>query len=70
MPKEMRKKFGIEKKAIAVETLEGILIKPVPSVKEEIGSLKKLFRKKTAKELLDEARLKDAKREKKLEAIA
>jgi len=70
VPKEMRKKYGIEKKALAVEMPEGILIKRLPSVGEEMGSLKKLFRKKTARELLSEARIMDVKREKKLEGLA
>ncbi len=37
---------------------------------EEMGSLKKLFKEKTANELLAEVRLMDRKREKKLEGIA
>lgn len=69
LPKEMRERHSIGKKAIAVETPEGILIKRIPTVEQEMGSLKKLFKGKTARELLTEARLKDRKREKRPEAI-
>jgi AbrB family looped-hinge helix DNA binding protein len=69
LPKEMREKLGIDKKAVAVETKEGILIKPLPRVEDEMDSLKKLFKGRTAKELLSEARKRDIDREKKLEGL-
>jgi len=67
LPKEMRERKGIGRKAVAIETPEGILIKRIPAVGEEMGSLKGLFKGKTAKELLAEARLEDRKREERLE---
>jgi bifunctional DNA-binding transcriptional regulator/antitoxin component of YhaV-PrlF toxin-antitoxin module len=68
LPKEMRVKYGINKKAVAQETSEGILIKPIQTVEEKMGSLKELFKEKTSKELLVESRKMDEVREKKLEA--
>ena len=68
LPKRMREKHRIGRRAIAVETSEGILIKPLPSVEEEMGSLRELFKNKTARELLSEVRSEDAKRERRLEA--
>lgn len=68
LPKRMREKHRIGRRAIAVETSEGILIKPLPSVEEEMGSLREVFKNKTARELLSEARSEDTKRERRLEA--
>jgi bifunctional DNA-binding transcriptional regulator/antitoxin component of YhaV-PrlF toxin-antitoxin module len=56
IPKEMREKYGMKDKAIAIETEEGILFKALPSPSDERGSLKTLLKGKTAKELLEEAR--------------
>lgn len=69
LPKQMREKLGIDKKAVAVETKEGILLKPLPRVEDEMGSLKKLFNDQTAKELLSKARKRDLIREKKMEGL-
>ena len=43
IPKKLREKYGIRKKALVVGINEGILLKPVPDPSEERGSLKKLF---------------------------
>ena len=69
LPKEMRERKGIGRKAVAVETREGILIKRIPAVEEEVGSLKGLFKEETAKDLLAEGRREDRRREKRLEGI-
>ena len=66
IPKELRDKFGIGDRVLVVETGEGILFKPLPRPEDEFGSLKKLFGGKTAKEVLDEARIRDRVREKEL----
>lgn len=42
--------------------LEGILFKPIPDISKEKGSLRKFF-KRSAKEILKEARKNDYKRE-------
>lgn len=56
IPKDLREKFGVGKKVAVVETKEGILLKPLPSPKDDFGSLRHAFEGKTSKELLDEAR--------------
>jgi antitoxin PrlF len=67
IPKDLREKYGVGNKVLVVETGEGILFKPVPRPQDEFGSLKGLFKGKTAREILDEARAQDRMREKKLE---
>jgi len=67
IPKDLREKYGVGDKVLVVETGEGILFKPVPRPQDEFGSLKGLFKGKTAREILDEARAQDRMREKKLE---
>ena len=66
IPKDLRKKFGVGDRVLVVETEEGILFKPLPRPEDEFGSLKELFKGKTAREILDEARAQDRIREKKL----
>jgi len=65
IPKELREKYGMKDKAIVMETPEGILFKPLPSPSNEKGSLKTLLKDKTAKELVQEAREHEERREKK-----
>lgn len=69
LPMKMRKKHGLKRKALVIDTDEGLLIKPVPEPETEMGSLKGLF-KESAKELLKESRSKDPKREKRLEELS
>ena len=64
IPKELREKYGMKDKAIVMETPEGILFKPLPSPCSEKGSLKTLLKDKTAKELVQEAREHEERREK------
>ncbi len=68
IPKRSREKFNLKDKVLMIETKEGILLKPPPSVDEEWGSLKALFTGKTSRELVEEARKADLDREKQLEA--
>jgi len=56
IPKRLREKYGISNKIIFEENEKGIIIKPVPSPREEFGSLKGAFKGRTAKELLEEGR--------------
>jgi AbrB family looped-hinge helix DNA binding protein len=56
IPKRLRKKYGITNKIIFEENEKGIIIKPVPSPRDEFGSLKGALKGKTARELLEEAR--------------
>ena len=66
IPKDLREKFGVGDKVLVVETDEGILLKPLPKPEDEFGSLKELFKGKTARQILDEARMQDRIKEKKL----
>jgi AbrB family looped-hinge helix DNA binding protein len=65
IPKELREKYGMKDKAIVMETPEGILFKPLPLPSSEKGSLNKLLKDKTAKELVQEAREHEERSEKK-----
>ena len=56
IPKRLRKKYGIKDKVIVEEDERGIVLKPVPSPSDDFGSLKAVFKGKTARQLLDEAR--------------
>ena len=66
IPKKLREKYGIRKKALVVGINEGILLKPVPDPSEERGSLKKLFHGKSARKLIEEVRREEARHEKRL----
>lgn len=56
IPMRLRKKYGIKNKVIFEENECGIVLKPLPSPSDEFGSLKEVFKGKTARQLLDEAR--------------
>ena len=66
IPKKLRQKHGIERKAVVVDTKEGVLLKPIQGPAAEKGSLKKIFGGKTSKDIVEEARLEEARKEKKL----
>ena len=65
IPKDLREKFGVGDKVLVLETEEGILFKPLPRPEDDFGSLRHLFQGKTAKEILEEAREYERKRERK-----
>ena len=54
--KELRDKHKIGKKALAVDTEEGVLLKTVPDPVMEKGSLQHFFKGKTSMRLIEEAR--------------
>jgi AbrB family looped-hinge helix DNA binding protein len=56
IPENLRKKYGIKDKVIMEDGERGIILKPLPSPADDFGSLKTVFKGKTAKELLQEAR--------------
>jgi len=56
IPKRLRKKYGIKDRVLIEENEHGIILKPLPSPNEDFGSLKSVFKGKTAKGLLQEAR--------------
>jgi bifunctional DNA-binding transcriptional regulator/antitoxin component of YhaV-PrlF toxin-antitoxin module len=66
IPKELREKHKIVRKALAVDTKEGVLFKPLVDPLAEKGSLKKLFVGMTSNHLVREAREEEIKRQKKL----
>lgn len=66
IPKSLREKHKIGKKAIAVDTKEGVLFKSVSEPLMENGSLKTLFKGKTSKQLIKEARSEEVKKERRL----
>ena len=67
IPKKLRKKYGITNKVLMIEDDEkGILLKPIPDPAEAFGSLKHLFPGKTAREIVEEGRKEDYKRDKRL----
>jgi len=67
IPKHLREKFGFKDRAIVIEAEQGILLRPVPDISAEKGSLRGLFKDTTAKEALDKAREEDARKERILE---
>ena len=69
IPKNLREKFRIRDRVLVVEMEEGILLKPLPRPEDEFGSLKEVFKGKTAKEILEDSRAKDVVREKKLSEV-
>jgi antitoxin PrlF len=56
IPKKLRKKYGIKDKVLIEENEKGIILKPLPSPTDDFGSLKIVFKGRTAQELLKEAR--------------
>lgn len=66
IPKDMREKHKVGERVLALETDEGILLKPLPKPSQERGSLKGVLGKKSARELLAEVRSEDLRRDKKL----
>ncbi len=67
IPKAMRDKFGFTDRALLVEAEDGVLLKPLPAIADERGSLRELFRGVSAQNLLDAARRADRTRERELE---
>ena len=56
IPKRLRKKYGIKDKVLIEEDERGIVLKPLPSPNDDFGSLKSVFKGKSAKDLIEEAR--------------
>jgi AbrB family looped-hinge helix DNA binding protein len=66
IPKEMREKHGVGNRVLVVDLEDGILLKPAPTPSEEQGSLKALFGKESARQILAKSRAVDHRREKEL----
>ena len=66
IPKEMREKHGVGNRVLVIDLEEGILLKPAPTPSKEQGSLKTLFGKESARQILAASRAEDRRREKEL----
>jgi AbrB family looped-hinge helix DNA binding protein len=63
IPKRMRERHGIGRKALVEDTEEGVLLKPLPSPSMERGSLGSVFKGKSSKEIMKEVRKEESIRE-------
>jgi bifunctional DNA-binding transcriptional regulator/antitoxin component of YhaV-PrlF toxin-antitoxin module len=63
IPKVMRDRHKVGDRVLAVDVDEGILLKPLPKPSRDRGSLRQVLGKKSAQELLAEARSEDLRRE-------
>jgi bifunctional DNA-binding transcriptional regulator/antitoxin component of YhaV-PrlF toxin-antitoxin module len=66
IPKEMRERHGIGRRALVVEVEEGILVKALPKPSVDRGSLKTVFGGKTSREVLVEIRKEELRRQRQL----
>ena len=64
--KRLRLKYGIKDKAVVEETVCGIVFKRLPTVDDEFGSLKGVFKGATARQLLEEARKEEVAKDKEM----
>ena len=70
IPKALRAKHRIGKKALVLDTKEGVLLKPIPSPADEKASLKDLFGSQmTSKQLIDMASTEERKEEEEEEEV-
>jgi AbrB family looped-hinge helix DNA binding protein len=56
IPAALRKKHGIGRKVLVVDTAAGVLFKPVPDPLMEKASLRNLFEGASSQDLIDDAR--------------
>lgn len=68
IPKRLRDKYEIEEAVVVEDTGSGVLMRPLPKLSEERGSLRHLF-DESAEELLESARKEDRERERRLERV-
>ena len=61
--KNLREKFGFANRAIVEESTASILLKPFPDISEEKGSLRAVFKGRTAREVIEETRVADITKE-------
>jgi AbrB family looped-hinge helix DNA binding protein len=66
IPKRLRQKYGIKDKVIFEENEFGIVLKPVPTPADLMGSFKRFAKGKTARQLLEEARKEEFAQEKEM----
>ena len=65
IPKSMRVRHKIGRKALVIDTKQGVLVKPIPDPSMERGSLKGLFPGRTSGEIIAEIRREESKLESK-----
>jgi len=63
IPSRLRKKHKIGRKVLVVDTDAGVLLKPIPDPAAEKGSLKELLADTDSRELIEEARSVEYRRE-------
>jgi AbrB family looped-hinge helix DNA binding protein len=63
IPSKLRKKHGTGRKVLVIDTEAGVLLKPVPDPALDKGSLKELFGGTGSRELIDEARSEELRRD-------
>lgn len=56
IPVRLRKKHGIGRRVLVIDTEAGVLLKPLPDPRVDNGSLRELFVDTNSKELIEEAR--------------
>lgn len=66
IPKKMREKHRIGRRALVEDTSEGVLVKPIPTPSMERGSLRTLFNGRSSKEIMGEVRKQESTSEEKL----
>lgn len=57
IPKKMREKHKIGRKALVVDTEDGVLFKPIVEPETERGSLRGILKNSTSTELINEGRV-------------
>ena len=60
IPKSMRDRHGIGRKALVEDTEEGVLLKPLPSPSMEKGSLRSILMGKSTREFMEEVRMSES----------
>jgi len=63
IPSQLRKKHKIGRKVLVIDTDAGVLLKPIADPVVEKGSLKELFAGTDSRELIEEARFVEHRRE-------
>ncbi len=56
IPQRLREKYGIRGKVVMEEGECGIVLRRLPLPSDDLGSLRAVFKVKTARELVEEAR--------------
>lgn len=63
IPRKMRDKHKIGRKALVIDTDKGVLVMPIPDPSMEKGSLKTLLKGRTSKEIMNEIRREESRYE-------